>query len=68
MTGLHESAGGARTRSPCTVPTLVNLVNNAGFDPVVYRDRTPPARALPAPGDAAPLLRTAPPSARLRQH
>ena len=42
-----------------TVLTLVNLVNNAGFDPVVYRDLDAAARALLHRGDAAPLLRLA---------
>jgi pimeloyl-ACP methyl ester carboxylesterase len=41
------------------VLTLVNLVNNAGFDPVVYRDLDAAARALLQHGDAAPLLRLA---------
>ena len=42
-----------------TVLTLVNLVNNAGFDPVVYRDLDAAARALVSRDDAAPLLRLA---------
>jgi hypothetical protein len=40
-----------------TIGTLVNLVNNAGFDPVVYRDLDAAARALLQHHDAAPLLR-----------
>ena len=39
--------------------TLVNLVNNAGFDPVVYRDLDAAARALLRHRDTAPLLRLA---------
>ena len=42
-----------------TALTLVNLVNNAGFDPVVYRDLDAAARALLRRGDPAPLLRLA---------
>jgi pimeloyl-ACP methyl ester carboxylesterase len=49
------------TRGPITVTalTLVNLVNNAGFDPVVYRDLDAAGRALLADDDPAPLLRLA---------
>ena len=39
--------------------TLVNLVNNAGFDPVVYQDLDAAGRALLQRDDAAPLLRLA---------
>jgi pimeloyl-ACP methyl ester carboxylesterase len=39
--------------------TLVNLVNNAGFDPVVYRDLDAAALALLRDHDKAPLLRIA---------
>jgi pimeloyl-ACP methyl ester carboxylesterase len=39
--------------------TLVNLVNNAGFDPIVYRDLDAAGRALLQHKDAAPLLRLA---------
>ena len=39
--------------------TLVNLVNNAGFDPVVYQDLDAAGRALLQHDDAAPLLRLA---------
>ena len=42
-----------------TGQTLVNLVNNAGFDPVVYGDLDAAARALLRRHDAAPLLRLA---------
>ncbi len=42
-----------------TALTLVNLVNNAGFDPVVYRDLDAAARALLHHDDPAPLLRIA---------
>jgi hypothetical protein len=42
-----------------TVLTLVNLVNNAGFDPVVYQDLDAAGRALIYRRDPAPLLRLA---------
>jgi TAP-like protein len=41
------------------VVTLVNLINNAGFDPVVYRNLDAAARALLRNHDPAPLLRLA---------
>ena len=50
---------GTLTKFTVTTETLVNLVNNAGFDPVVYRDLDAAARALLAQGDQAPLLRLA---------
>ena len=50
------TADGTRGHLTVTVETLVNLVNNAGFDPVVYRDLGAAARAAPA-SRAAPLLR-----------
>ena len=52
-------ANGKRGRLTVTLLTLVNLVNNAGFDPVVYRDLDAAGRALLDDHDAAPLLRTA---------
>ena len=48
--------------------TLVNLVNNAGFDPVVYQDLDAAGRALLHHNDAAPLLRLAALSLGLRRH
>jgi pimeloyl-ACP methyl ester carboxylesterase len=52
-------AAGTRVRLTVTAETLVNLVNNAGFDPVVYRDLDAAGRALLRDHDAAPLLRLA---------
>jgi pimeloyl-ACP methyl ester carboxylesterase len=59
VTGYTTSVAGVRTRLTVTALTLVNLVNNAGFDPVVYRDLDAAGRALLRRGDAAPLLRIA---------
>ena len=59
VTGATVSTAGSRTRLTVTAQTLVNLVNNAGFDPVVYRDLDAAARALLRRDDAAPLLRLA---------
>ena len=59
VTGETVSTAGGRTRLTVTVETLVNLVNNAGFDPVVYQDLDAAARALLGHHDAAPLLRLA---------
>jgi pimeloyl-ACP methyl ester carboxylesterase len=52
-------AAGTRVRLTVTAETLVNLVNNAGFDPVVYRDLDAAGRALLRDHDPAPLLRLA---------
>ncbi len=59
VTGVTVSPAGKRTRLTVTVETLVNLVNNAGFDPVVYRDLDAASRALVRDHDPAPLLRLA---------
>ncbi len=59
VTGSTTSVAGTRTRLTVTALTLVNLVNNAGFDPVVYRDLDAAGRALLQHRDAAPLLRIA---------
>ncbi len=59
VTGYTTSAAGTRTRLTVTALTLVNLVNNAGFDAVVYRDLDAAGRALLQHDDAAPLLRIA---------
>jgi pimeloyl-ACP methyl ester carboxylesterase len=59
VTGETTTASGTRGRLTVTLMTLVNLVNNAGFDPVVYRDLYAAALALLNHHDAAPLLRTA---------
>jgi pimeloyl-ACP methyl ester carboxylesterase len=59
VTGQTTLADGTKGTVTVTVLTLVNLVNNAGFDPVVYRDLDAAGRALVGRGDAAPLLRLA---------
>jgi pimeloyl-ACP methyl ester carboxylesterase len=59
VTGETVSEQGTMTKLTVTVETLVNLVNNAGFDPVVYRDLDAAARALLQHDDQAPLLRLA---------
>ena len=59
VTGATTSASGTATRLTVTAETLVNLVNNAGFDPVVYRDLDAAGRALLRRHDSAPLLRLA---------
>ncbi len=59
VTGETVSGFGTLVKETVTVETLVNLVNNAGFDPVVYRDLDAAARALLDHDDPAPLLRLA---------
>ena len=59
VSGTTTTADGTAGRRTVTPLTLVNLVNNAGFDPVVYQDLDAAARALLRRGDAAPLLRLA---------
>lgn len=59
ITGETVSPEGTLTKLTVTVGTLVNLVNNAGFDPVIYRDLDAAARALLQHDDQAPLLRLA---------
>jgi pimeloyl-ACP methyl ester carboxylesterase len=59
VTGRTTLADGARGTLTVNVLTLVNLVNNAGFDPVVYRDLDAAGRALVEHNDAGPLLRIA---------
>jgi pimeloyl-ACP methyl ester carboxylesterase len=59
VSGPTTTASGTPGRLTVTPLTLVNLVNNAGFDPVVYQDLDAAARALLQQGDAAPLLRLA---------
>ena len=59
VSGQSTTENGTSGRVTVTVLTLVNLVNNAGFDPVVYRDLDAAARALLRHGDTAPLLRLA---------
>jgi pimeloyl-ACP methyl ester carboxylesterase len=59
VTGTTVSEAGTRTRLIVTVGTLVNLINNAGFDAAVYQDLDAAARALLRGHDSAPLLRLA---------
>jgi pimeloyl-ACP methyl ester carboxylesterase len=59
VSGPTTTASGTPGRLTVTPLTLVNLVNNAGFDPVVYQDLDAAARALLRQHDAAPLLRLA---------
>ena len=59
VTGATTSPDGTAARLTVTAETLVNLVNNAGFDPVVYRDLDAAGRALLRRHDDAPLLRLA---------
>ena len=59
VTGETVSPEGTLTKLTVTAQTLVNLVNNAGFDPLVYRDLDAAARALLQHDDQAPLLRLA---------
>jgi len=59
ITGQTVSGSGTLTKLTVNTETLVNLVNNAGFDPIVYRDLDAAARALLLHNDQAPLLRVA---------
>ncbi len=59
VSGETTLPSGRRGTFTVTVLTLVNLINNAGFDPVVYRDLDAAGRALLDDHDAAPLLRIA---------
>jgi pimeloyl-ACP methyl ester carboxylesterase len=59
VSGTTTTADGTAGRLTVTPLTLVNLVNNAGFDPVVYQDLDAAGRALLQHHDAAPLLRLA---------
>jgi pimeloyl-ACP methyl ester carboxylesterase len=59
VTGLATTTEGTRSRMSVSDITLVNLVNNAGFDPITYRDLDAAARALLQHNDSAPLLRLA---------
>jgi pimeloyl-ACP methyl ester carboxylesterase len=59
VTGETATLEGTKTRMTVNELTLVNLVNNAGFDPIVYQDLDAAGRALLQRGDPAPLLRLA---------
>jgi pimeloyl-ACP methyl ester carboxylesterase len=58
LRGHARTVSGVRVRARVDVRTLVDLVQDAGSDPVVYRDLDPAVRAALA-GDAQPLLRLA---------
>ncbi len=59
VTGETTTLAGTTAKMTVNELTLVNLVNNAGFDPIVYRDLDAAGRALLQHNDAAPLLRLA---------
>lgn len=59
VSGVTVSPSGTLTRLTVTPETLVNLVGNAGFDPMVYQDTDAAARALLRGNDPVPLLRVA---------
>jgi pimeloyl-ACP methyl ester carboxylesterase len=59
VSGFATTTDGTRSQMTVSDNTLVNLVNNAGFDPIVYRDLDAAARALLQHNDSAPLLRLA---------
>ena len=55
--GAAPNSSGDLVHVKVGIEALVDLVNNAGFDPVVYRDLDAAGRALLHRGDAAPLVR-----------
>ncbi len=55
--GDAPGTSGVPVRVKVGIGSLVDLVNNAGFDPMVYRDLDAAARALLNRGDDAPLVR-----------
>jgi pimeloyl-ACP methyl ester carboxylesterase len=55
--GETPGSGGSSVRVKVGIESLVDLVNNAGFDPMVYRDLDAAARALLNRDDAVPLVR-----------
>jgi pimeloyl-ACP methyl ester carboxylesterase len=59
VTGETATLSGTKAKMTVNELTLVNLVNNAGFDPVVYQDLDAAGRALLQHNDPAPLLRLA---------
>ncbi len=58
IAGTTRGADGARVRAQVTVRTLVDFVQDAASDPVIYRELDTSVRAALA-GDRAPLLRLA---------
>jgi pimeloyl-ACP methyl ester carboxylesterase len=59
VTGRIRSAYGKLITERVGVDQLIELVNNAGTDNIVYRELDPAARALLGAHDAVPLLRLA---------
>ena len=59
VTGRTKNAYGTEVTERVGVGQLVELVNNAGADSIVYRELDPAARALLYGHDAGPLLRLA---------
>jgi pimeloyl-ACP methyl ester carboxylesterase len=58
ITGTSRDSDGSRARARVTVRTIVDLVQDAASDPVIYRELDPSVRAALA-GDDVPLLRLA---------
>jgi len=58
ISGRTRAADGASVRARVDVRTMTDLVQDAGSDPVIYRELDASVRAALA-GDAAPLLRLA---------
>jgi pimeloyl-ACP methyl ester carboxylesterase len=58
ISGSARDADGSRSSTEVTPRTLVDLVQDAASDPVIYRELDPSVRAALA-GDPAPLLRLA---------
>ncbi len=58
IAGITRGADGGRARARVTVRTLVDFVQDAASDPVIYRELDASVRAALA-GDRAPLLRLA---------
>ncbi|UJB46150.1 alpha/beta hydrolase [Streptomyces sp. A1-5] len=59
LTGTTTGLDGEPTAVTVTVTTLVDLVNDAGSDPGIYRSLQAAAHALLTRGDSVPLLRLA---------
>ncbi len=58
ITGTSRDSDGSRARARVTVRTIVDMVQDAASDPVIYRELDPSVRAALA-GDNVPLLRLA---------
>jgi pimeloyl-ACP methyl ester carboxylesterase len=59
VSGRIRDADGTEITQRVGISQLIELVNNAGTDSIVYRELDPAARALLGSGDAVPLLRLA---------